>query len=84
MKDEEEHLAALLRDLPPAPEAWVAAAERIPATRRALEDIERRVLEDAEERAQVTADLEAALRDAGVDEPSRLEVDALRRRLEAG
>ena len=83
MSDEQD-LAARLRDLPPAPEAWVAAAERLPATRQALDDIERQVLEDAEERAKVTADLEAALRRAGVEEPTRLEVDALRRRLDHG
>jgi tRNA U34 5-methylaminomethyl-2-thiouridine-forming methyltransferase MnmC len=78
---DEERIAELLRLLPPAPGGWVAAAAELPTARRALADLEARVLEGAEERAAVTADLEAALRDAGYD-PSPTLVEAVRRGLE--
>ena len=78
---DEERLGELLGLLPPAPEAWVAAAASIPSTRRALDDIQARVLTDAEARAAVTADLEQALREAGVAQPTKRDVAALRRRL---
>jgi hypothetical protein len=78
---DEERIAELLRLLPPAPGGWVDAAAELPTARRALADLEARVLEGAEERAAVTADLEAALRDAGYD-PSPTLVEAVRRGLE--
>ena len=76
---DEERLAELLSALPPAPEAWVRAAQEVPLARRSLDDIVERAREDAQYRARVLADLEAALAQAGV-EPDRRLVDALRRR----
>ena len=80
---EEERLGELLGLLPPAPDAWIGAAAAIPSTLRALEDIQARVLTDAEARAAVTADLEQALREAGVERPTPRDVAALRQRLDA-
>jgi hypothetical protein len=34
----EEQLGALLGELPPAPDAWMAAAQALPAARRAMDD----------------------------------------------
>ena len=79
---DEERLAALLKMLPPAPEGWVKAAQELPAARREIDEIATRVQEDAEFRAAVTADLEAALEQAGYDvDPSLL--PELRERLSA-
>ena len=36
---DEERIAELLTALPQAPEAWVLAAARLPATRRAIDQI---------------------------------------------
>jgi hypothetical protein len=76
----EEHLAALLRDLPPAPEAWVKAAQELPRARQEIEEIAARVEADKEFRAAVTRDLEAALESAGY-ELDRSHLSALRERL---
>ena len=79
---DEERLAALLKMLPPAPEGWVKAAQELPAARREIDEIATRAQEDAEFRAAVTADLEAALEQAGYDvDPSLL--PELRERLSA-
>jgi hypothetical protein len=76
----EERVAELLRTLPPAPEAWVKAAQELPGARREINEIAARVEADKEFRAAVTADLEAALEAAGYDlDPSLL--PALRARL---
>ena len=80
---DEERLGELLGLLPPAPAAWIAAAAASPSTQRALEDIQARVLTGAEARAAVTADLEQALREAGVNQPTPRDVAALRQRLDA-
>jgi hypothetical protein len=72
---EEERLAALLHDLPPAPEAWVKAAQELPRARQEIEEIAARVEADKEFRAAVTADLEAALEAAGYElDPTLLPV----------
>lgn len=76
----EERLARLLRELPPAPPAWVAAAQALPAARRALDEIGYRVLADAPSRAAQTRRLEAALDEAG-SEPTTELVQALERLL---
>jgi hypothetical protein len=77
---DEERVAELLRTLPPAPEAWVRAAQELPRARREIEEIAARVEADEQFRAAVTADLEAALEAAGYDvDPSLLPV--LRERL---
>jgi hypothetical protein len=77
---DEERLAELLRALPPAPEAWVRAAQELPRVRAELDDIVERALADAEFRRRLVEDLEAALKDEGY-EPDVFPLDELRRRL---
>jgi len=72
----EEHLAALLTLLRPAPEAWLEAARQLPAARAQIDGIVARAEQDAEYRARVVDDLEQALAADGI-EPS----EALRREL---
>ena len=79
---DEPRIAELLRRLPPAPEGWVRAAQELPLSRLGLDDLVRRAEEDAEFRSRLTADLEAALREEGVD-PRPEVVEALRRRFQA-
>ena len=76
----EEQLANLIRTLPPAPNAWVQAAQELPAAREAVESLVERAHAHSEERQAILADLEASLRQAGV-EPSRGLVEELRGRL---
>jgi hypothetical protein len=77
---DEERLAALISALPPAPEAWVRAAQELPAARAGLDEMVARAEADAAFRAIVLEDLEAALRAEGYEPASPL-VDELRRRL---
>jgi hypothetical protein len=77
---DEEHIAGLLRLLRPAPEAWVRAAQELPAL-RGLDDIVERARADAQFRRALIADLEAALVSEGY-EPSPHVLDAVRRRLD--
>jgi hypothetical protein len=79
---DETRIGELLRRLPPAPEAWVRAAQELPLARRGLDDLVRRAEEDAEFRTRLLADLEAALREEGVEPDPQL-VEALRRRFQA-
>ncbi len=76
----EEDLGALLRLLPPAPVGWVAAAQELPMARGQLDALVERAEADAAFRASVVADLEVAIRAAGI-EPSPHVVDHLRKRL---
>jgi hypothetical protein len=76
----EEHLAELLRALPPAPEGWVRAAQELPAARRDLDQLVERAVADAEFRKVVLADLETALAEAG-HTPDPALVASLRARL---
>ena len=80
-KYDEERLGSLLRELPPAPEAWVKAAQELPGARQEIEEIAARVEADKEFRAAVTQDLEAALEAAGYDLDPRL-LPELKHRLE--
>jgi hypothetical protein len=80
---DEYRLAELLRRLPPAPDAWVRAAQELPLVRGRLDEISARASEDARFRAALIADLERALAEAGY-EPDRRLVDALRDRFAAG
>ncbi len=57
----EERLAQLIAALPPAPEAWVRAAQELPLARLGLDDIVRRAEQDAEYRQRLVSDLEQAL-----------------------
>jgi hypothetical protein len=75
-----EEIAELLALLPPAPPGWVQAAKELPRARVLMDEIVARAEADADYRAKVTADLESALEQAGVEPASPL-VDELRRRL---
>jgi hypothetical protein len=77
---DEERLAELLRSLPPAPEAWVKAAQELPRARREFDEIVTRAVADAEFRRALIADLEEALKTEGY-EPDMIPLDELRRRL---
>jgi hypothetical protein len=76
----EEQLAELIAALPPAPSAWVEAAAALPSARAAIEVIVERALTERSAREAVLADLEAALRHAGVEPRPHL-VAHLRNRL---
>jgi hypothetical protein len=78
---DEERLGELLRRLPPAPEAWVRAAQELPLARRGLDQILERARTDAAFRLKLMADLETALAQAGY-EPDPVLVDAVRERLD--
>lgn len=77
---DEERLGELLRLLPPAPEGWIRAAQKLPAARRSLDEIVARAEADLEFRTALVADLEAALEVAGY-EPDAHALDELRKRL---
>ena len=79
---DETRIGELLRRLPPAPEAWVRAAQDLPLARLGLDDLVRRAEEDAEFRSRLVADLESALLAEGVEPDPQL-VEALRRRFQA-
>jgi hypothetical protein len=78
---DETQIAELLSALPPAPEAWVRAAQALPLVGRELDGLVRRAEDSAEFRRRLLADLEGALRREGV-EPRPVLVRALRRRLD--
>jgi hypothetical protein len=75
-----EQLSRLLAALPPAPDAWVAAAKELPQARRDLDALLSRAEEDQALRSKLVADLEAALNDAGIA-PTRRVVAEARERL---
>jgi hypothetical protein len=77
---DEERLAELLRALPPAPEAWVRAAQELPLALKDLDEIVRRAEEDAAFRARLLEDLESALAAEGY-EPAPVLAKAVRRRV---
>jgi hypothetical protein len=64
---DEERLARLIRALPPAPEAWVRAAQELPFFRPQLDEIVARAEADAAFRKRLVADLEAALEAEGYE-----------------
>jgi hypothetical protein len=77
---DEERIADLLRQLRPAPEAWVRAAQELPLALRGLDDIVERARADDRFRRALIADLESTLAAEGFT-PDRELVEALRRRL---
>jgi len=79
---DEERIGRLLRLLPPAPEAWVLAAQELPAARAMLDELVVRAEQDAAFRLQLQADIERAVAAAGY-EPSPYVVSRLRQLLEA-
>jgi len=64
---DEERLAELLRALPPAPGAWVEAAQEIPFARDEIAAILERAAADEEFRKAVAADPETTLASEGYD-----------------
>ena len=76
---DEDRLAELIGALPPAPQAWVQAAQELPLARTELDEIVARAEADAEFRRALIADLEATLAQEGY-EPERPLLDELRRR----
>jgi hypothetical protein len=76
---DEDRLAELIAALPPAPEAWVRAAQELPYARKSFDEIVARAEADAEFRLALIRDLESALAQAGY-EPDRPLVEELRRR----
>jgi hypothetical protein len=76
---DEERLAKLIRTLPPAPEAWVRAAQELPFARRELDEIVARAEADAAFRERLIADLESALEAEGYERDSAV-LAALRAR----
>jgi hypothetical protein len=79
MSYDDEQIGELLHRLPPAPEAWVKAAQELPLARRGLDEIVERAREDERFRTRLVADLEAALEAEGY-EPDPALVEALRER----
>ena len=77
---DEETLGALLRVLRPAPLGWVEAAQELPGARRALDDLVERAESDLEFRASLSADLEVALAQAGL-QPDQRTISWLEERL---
>jgi len=82
MSYDEHGIAEALSALPPAPAAWVRAAQELPLLRRVLDEIVVRIEQDDEFRRRVVADLETALQAEGYD-PDPALVEALRHRLAA-
>lgn len=76
----EERLADLIASLPPAPAGWVQAATELPFASAAIDEIVARCLAEEGARQAALANLEQALREAGV-EPTRQLLDRLRERL---
>ena len=77
---DEQRLGRLIGMLPPAPEAWVRAAQELPSARRGLDELVARAEADAAYRASVLANLETALRAEGVEPEPRV-VEKVRRLL---
>ena len=67
MNYDEEQIGRLLRLLPPAPQAWVLAAQELPAARAALDELVARAEQDVAFRRELEADLERALAAAGYE-----------------
>jgi hypothetical protein len=72
MSYDEERLGELLRRLPAPPQAWIRAAQELPAARAALDTLVARAEADAAERERIVADLETALATEGVAPSSPL------------
>ena len=77
---DEERIAELLRVLPPAPMGWVEAAQELPRARTEIIGLVERAQADADYRAQLLADIEAALTAEGL-EPRPALIKLVRRRV---
>lgn len=78
---DEERLGELLSSLPPAPEAWVKAAQNLPLARKGVDEIVERAEEDEQFRRRVIEDPKAALEEADVVAHMDA-IEILRRRLD--
>jgi hypothetical protein len=78
----EVRMGELLRTVKDPPEAWVRAAQELPAVQRWVDEIEAQAQEDEEFRRAVDADIERALESAGY-EPTPQLLAAWRARREA-
>jgi hypothetical protein len=76
----EERLGELIALLPPPPTSWVQAAVELPGARGAIDELVTRAIADERVRRAILADLEKALRAAGVDPRPEL-TESLRARL---
>jgi hypothetical protein len=76
----EERLGELIALLPPPPTGWVRAAVELPRARAAIDELAVQAAADQQLRRQILADLEEALRGAGI-EPRRQLLESLRSRL---
>lgn len=76
----EERLGELITLLPAAPVSWTAAATELPRARAVMDDLVARASADRRLHQAMLADLEEALRDAGVD-PRPALLESLRTRL---
>ena len=79
---DEERLARLIRALPPAPEAWVRAAQELPFARPQFDEIVARAEADLEFRQRLVADLEAALAAEGYERDPKV-IEELRVRFKS-
>jgi len=79
---DEERLARLIGALPPAPEAWVRAAQELPIARTQLDEIVARAEADVAFRERLIADLEEALKLEGYERDPAV-VEALRIRFKS-
>ena len=77
----EEKLGEILSALPPAPEAWVKAAQELPRLHEGLAQIVERADADEDYRRRVIENPEAALEEADVVAHADA-VEILRRRLD--
>lgn len=73
----EERLAEMIALLPPPPPGWVEAADELPRARAAIDELTARAIADQQLRQAMLADLEQALRGAGV-EPRPRTLETLR------
>ncbi len=78
---DEEKLGEILGALPPAPEAWLRAAQDLPLMRQGLAEIVQRADADKEYRRRVIENPEAVLEEADVVAHADA-VEILRRRLD--
>lgn len=76
----EERLAKLIALVPPAPRGWVRPAIELPRARAAIDELIVRAAADNQVRQAIIADLEEAMRGAGVEPRPRL-LESLRARL---
>ncbi|HEU5278606.1 MAG TPA: hypothetical protein VFU26_06860 [Gaiellaceae bacterium] len=74
---DEQRLARLIGALPPAPEAWVRAAQELPGARAGIDEIVTRAEADAAFRRRLIEDLEGALQAEGYERDPAL-VEELR------